>query len=103
MAKRYRVEYGNQFRRDLDETVEYIVTEYANYDYADILPYRVYNEIERVAERGRFARSAKYATVDGVDCYRIIVDKYIVIYELHDNTMYARRLIHSSRDIRNLL
>lgn len=103
MFQKYRVEYSDQFWDDLIGTAEYIASEYSNRYYADVLTDRVFISINKVAERGKFSRSAKYTVADGVDYYRILVDKYTIVYKLIDDTMYIHRLIHSSRDIFNLL
>lgn len=103
MFKKYRVEYGDQFWTDLSEVTEHIAKENLDRYYADELTYKVFGAIDKIAERGAFARSAIYITIDKTDFYHVIVDSYIIFYTIHDDVMLVRRLIHGARDIPRML
>lgn len=99
---RYAVEPTEEFKRDFREILQYIARREQDILNSVKFSNFVNNEIEKLSYRAA-ASHPPFITLNGIKLYRYNIKHYAVFYTIDGDTVYVRRIIHSSRDLRKAL
>lgn len=98
----YRLVYLAEFNRDILQISEYIARESQNSEFAYLFIGKLTKEADKLSYLAAAARPP-FITLNGIKLYRYNIKHYAVFYTIDGDTVYVRRIIHSSRDLRKAL
>lgn len=98
----YKIEYSENFKKEIEEVFIYIVVELQNIIAAENLLELVNSSIIKRSNNPTIYKSFKLKNNGTYNWYRININNYCAFYTVENNIMTMRRFIYKKRNINKI-